>query len=252
MPQNVRTRAVPRILALAAAVSALAVWIAWLVRRRRVWFQRLNDAIPVHSAWWREQRARPGELLYVALGDSAAQGIGASRPGRGYVGTTARRIAAASGASVRTVNLGIAGATTSTVVEKQLRPLAGLQPDICTLAIGANDIARFDARGFESRLGLILDALPPHAIVAEVPSFHFLPAERSVLEANRILRRLADERGLAVVGLHRATRRPGIVAVTRHLAGDLFHPNDRGHDVWANAFESAVLRRVEALRAQGV
>ena len=52
-----------------------------------------------------------GVLRYVAIGDSAAQGIGASRPDRSYVGVLADDIHAATGRSVRVINLSISGAT---------------------------------------------------------------------------------------------------------------------------------------------
>src|SRR5918995_2824211 len=65
----------------------------------------LNDTLPVHSKWWRDHAAADGELLYVAVGDSAAQGIGASRPDRSYVGVLADDLRAATGRSVRVVNL---------------------------------------------------------------------------------------------------------------------------------------------------
>lgn len=231
----------------AAAVS-IGAWAYWLVRRRRHWFGVLNDAIPVNSKYWRERGAREGELLYVALGDSAAQGIGASTPRRGYVGALARLIAAESGRSVRVVNLAISGATTHVAVRDELPKLAKLRPDVCTIAIGANDIAVWDAAGFERKLRTIAAALPSGTVMAELPSFHFLPGERRVRVANRILHRIAAEHGFAVAPLHSATRRQGLWGVLTQFAGDLFHPNDRGYDVWASAFAPAVTERARALR----
>src|SRR6187431_2394882 len=99
----------------AAVVAVVAVtvylWVRWLTRRRVYWFERLTNAIPINSDWWKAQRAKNGELLYVAIGDSAAQGIGASRPGRSYVGLVAARIRSISSLQLRVVNLGISGAT---------------------------------------------------------------------------------------------------------------------------------------------
>lgn len=228
--------------------AAVAGWALWLARRRRHWFGVLNDAIPVNSKYWRERAAREGELLYVALGDSAAQGIGASAPRRGYVGALARLIAAESGRTVRVVNLAISGATTHVVVRDELPKLAKLQPDLCTIAIGANDIAVWNAAGFERKLRRIAAALPAGTVIAELPSFHFLPGERHVLTANRILHRVASDHGFAVAPLHETTRRQGIRGVLTQFAGDLFHPNDRGYDVWASAFAPAVTERARALR----
>ena len=226
-----------------AALSAIAGWAGYLYRRQGVWRGRLAEAIPVHSKFWRERKLRQGELLYVAIGDSAAQGIGASRPAHGYVGVLAKRL----GSRWRVVNLGISGATVRIAIDSELPALRKLQPDLVTVSIGANDIASFDAQRFERDIRELFDALPPHAIVADLPSFYFLPGEKKVAAANRILRDAAAERGLAVVPLHASTKRQGLWGVSTQFAGDLFHPNDRGYRVWAAAFEAAVDARVAEL-----
>ena len=225
---------------LALVIAAIAGWVGYLVRRQGVWRGRLAQAIPVHSKFWRERKNVEGELLYVALGDSAAQGIGASHPGRSYVGFLARE-------GWRVVNLGISGATVRMAIDSELPAFRKLQPDLVTVSIGANDIARFDAERFGRDIRTLFDALPPHAIVATVPSFHFLPAEKRVRLANRIITDAAAERGLAVAPLHARTRRQGLWGVGTQFAGDLFHPNDRGYRVWASAFEPAVEARLREL-----
>jgi len=222
---------------------AVALWAVYLVRRQRVWRGRLAEAIPVHSKFWRDRKGVAGERLFVAIGDSAAQGIGASRPAHSYVGVLAKRL----GGRYRVVNLGISGATVRMAIERELPALATLQPDIVTVSIGANDIAGFDEQRFARDIRELFDALPPHAIVADLPSFHFLPAERRVAVANRIVRDAAAERGLVVAPLHARTRRQGLWGVSTQFAGDLFHPNDRGYRVWASAFESAVDARAAAV-----
>ncbi|MBU1589111.1 MAG: SGNH/GDSL hydrolase family protein [Actinobacteria bacterium] len=228
---------------LGAVIVAIAAWVAYLVRRQSTWRGRLAQAIPVHSSFWRERRKAEGERLYVALGDSAAQGIGASRPDHSYVGVLARQL----GDGWRVVNLGISGATVRMVLDSELPAFRKLQPDLVTVSIGANDIAGFDEQRFARDIRALFDALPDHAIVATVPSFHFLPAEKRVRAANRIITDAAAERGLAVAPLHARTRRQGLWGVSTQFAGDLFHPNDRGYRVWASAFEPLVDSRVREL-----
>ncbi|UOE44134.1 SGNH/GDSL hydrolase family protein [Agromyces larvae] len=246
-----------RTLAVVASIGGLAgvaVWWRWLARRQRRWTTALAETIPVNSAYWREQRAEtdatPGALLYVAIGDSAAQGIGASRPGHSYVGFIARGIAEASGRPVRAVNLGISGATVRMAIEKELPLLDPLEPDVLTVSIGANDIAEFDPQRFDRDIRELISRLPAHAIVADLPSFYFLAAQRKVRLANRMLRAAAAERGLEVVPLHARTDRQGLWGVTTQFAGDLFHPNDRGYRVWAAAFLPAVERRLGVVAEQ--
>jgi len=224
-------------------LSAIAGWAGYLYRRQGVWRGRLTDAIPVNSKFWRERKLVKGGLLYVAIGDSAAQGIGASRPAHSYVGVLAKRL----GPQWRVVNLGISGATVRIAIDSELPAFGKLDPDLVTVCIGANDIANFDEKRFERDIHELFDALPPHAIVADLPSFYFLPGEKKVVVANRIIRDAAAQRHLTVAPLHARTRRQGLWGVSTQFAGDLFHPNDRGYRVWASAFASAVDARATAL-----
>jgi lysophospholipase L1-like esterase len=233
--------------ALAALVATVVLWLSWLKRRQVYWFTELTNAIPVNSDWWKQQRARDGELLYVAIGDSAAQGIGASRPGRGYVGIVAKHIRSRTGKALRVVNLGISGATVRIAIEKELPALRKLQPDLVTVSVGANDIPGFEPLRFERDLEQLFGALPPQAIVADLPTFYFLPAEKKVRQANSILRAVAARHNLTVVPLHATLKRQGIWGVTTHFAGDLFHPNDRGYRVWGSAFFDAVDERLRRI-----
>lgn len=236
------------VLVLVVLAGAGALWWRWLTRRQGVWRGRLSDRIPVHSKFWRERATEPGDLLYAAIGDSAAQGIGASRPDHSYVGFIVRHLRSHTGGAVRVANLAISGATVRMAIDEELPRLAKLEPDILTVCIGANDIAAFDEVRFECEIDELFDALPPHAIVADLPSFYFLPSQKRVLVANRIIRDAAARRDLTVAPLHARTHRQGLWGVSRQFAGDLFHPNDRGYRVWASAFLPAVEARLGMLR----
>ncbi|MDQ0893307.1 SGNH/GDSL hydrolase family protein [Agromyces ramosus] len=219
--------------------------------RERVLERRstLNETLPVHSKWWRDHAAAQGELLYVAIGDSAAQGIGASAPDRSYVGVLADGLRASTGRSVRVVNLSVSGATTALAVRDQLPRFRRLEPDIVTVSIGANDIADWDPAGFDRNIRAIFSELPAHAVVADLPCFHLPHNERKVAEANRMLRAAAREHGLTVAPLHATTRRQGLRGILTQFAHDMFHPNDRGYAVWAEAFRPAVTERAAELSA---
>ncbi|ANP74057.1 SGNH/GDSL hydrolase family protein [Cryobacterium arcticum] len=234
----------PRTLALTAgAVAATAgLGAAAMVNYRKFRLRlaanaaELNETLPVNSLWWRTHAKEKGDLLYVAIGDSAAQGIGASAPNRGYVGILADHIRLATGQSLRVVNLSVSGATVDLAVRDQLPRFTKLQPDFVTVAIGANDIAQWDAARFEAGIREVFAALPPHALVADLPCFHLPHNERKVMVANRIVRDVAAEHGLTVVPLHATTHREGWRSVFTQVANDFFHPNDRGYRIWAEAF----------------
>ncbi|HEV7957546.1 MAG TPA: SGNH/GDSL hydrolase family protein [Marisediminicola sp.] len=219
-----------------------------VIRRRSGGMVRLAETIPVHSAYWREQHKKRGELLYVALGDSTAQGIGASRPGHSYVGVLARAIRRHTKRSVRVVNLSQSGARVREAVETLVPAFAKYRPDLVTVSIGANDIVDFEAERFERGLRELCAALPPAAIIADLPSFYYGQNQRRVKVANEIVRRVADEYGLAVAPLHRVThRRTAARTALRDVASDFFHPNDRGYLVWASAFEPLLTAAIDRL-----
>jgi lysophospholipase L1-like esterase len=204
----------------------------------------ISETLPVNSKWWRDAAKGEGELLYVAIGDSAAQGIGASAPKNSYVGVIADHIRSTTGRTVRVVNLSVSGATVALAVADQLPRFAEFQPDIVTVAIGANDIAAFDPALFEAGIRKVFAALPDDAVVADLPCFYLPWNEKKVAAGNRILRKVAAERGLTIVPLHDTMQRQGLRGVVTQFAEDLFHPNDHGYRVWASAFLPAVTTRV--------
>ena len=187
MTRSLRSFALP-IGSLAAAAGLAAVLVNYRGFQRRIAESSviLNETLPVHSLWWRTRAKDKGELLYAVIGDSAAQGIGASAPHRGYVGILTEHIRLATGRSVRVVNLSVSGATVKLAVRDQLPKFVTLTPDIVTVAIGANDIALWDAAVFEAGIRQIFQALPSHALVADLPCFHLPRNERMVAVANRI------------------------------------------------------------------
>lgn len=223
---------------------------AWLKRVEAPMWE-LSDMQPVTAAWWRERRRVPGRFFHLALGDSTAQGIGASSPGRSYLGQLTDRIEAEIGEPVHVTNLAVSGATSFLCARDQLpravNPLTK-HPDLVTVAIGANDIAAWDPVAYHRNLSRILDALPSHTIVGEVPCFHLPWNDSKVREANGILRTVAEARGLDVVPIYAATRQRGVRGILTEFAQDAFHPNDRGYQVWADAFWPIVRPRVQEWR----
>ncbi|RKR75685.1 SGNH/GDSL hydrolase family protein [Frondihabitans australicus] len=241
-------------IAVAAATAAAAAggytYYRRFMARRDAAADMLNSLLPVHSKWWRDRFSRDGALQYVALGDSAAQGIGASKPWRSYVGRIAGHIRRTTHGTLAVKNLSVSGATTHLCKIDQVPRLADYPADVVTVAIGANDIAGFEPKRFERNLRAIYKALPSHAIVADLP-FMVLPEhEKKVAVANEIVRRVAGDYGLVVAPLYATTRRQGYLGTLRHSAGDLFHPNDDGYRVWAAAFYPAIDARLARIAAE--
>ena len=232
------------------AASGLAGYLLWLARHRAAWTVLLTNRIPAHHVYWGERgKADPEAVLYVALGDSAALGLGASKPQHGYVGLVAAEIARITGKRVRVRNLAIDGATCAVVIADELHRIPKATALVCTLDVGANDIWSFEPERFRDELDRICAVLPPGAIVADLPSFSPLPLTRRVSAVNRIVHEVVAEHGLTLAPLHARTREGGPIIAIRNAAGDLFHPNDRGHRVWAEAFLPAVRERLTSASA---
>lgn len=98
-------------------------------------------------------RAVSAEIAYVALGDSVAAGIGASKPTQdGYAALVADHLDERFGRPVHRVNLAVPGETTTSMLagdqlDRALRAIevarrTGVKIGAVTLTIGANDLLR--------------------------------------------------------------------------------------------------------------
>jgi len=174
--------------------------------------------------------------LWVALGDSTGQGIGASSYDRGYVGGLRAWLGERTGQPWRVVNLSRSGARATDVLAEQLAAMEALvdKPDLVTLAIGANDmLRRTPPDRLHATMSAVLDRLPPGAVVATLPQG--LGRTRPV-KVNQFLARATTGRGLVVADLWGHTGPPW----SGKFAADGFHPNDTGYRDWVAAFTEAL------------
>lgn len=227
---------------LAVALAGAAVVAGSYLQGRRTVTRHVGDYA---DHWGRRADEHPDDVLhYVALGDSAAQGVGASVVDRGYVPTIAQRLSEVTGRPVTITNLSVSGAVSDDVIAHQLGQLAALPfiPDIVTLDIGANDVLfkRDAVSSYPENLVTILEALPPASFVGDVP-WMVVPgwAGRSAVMARRATE-LIHEHGHHLVRLYRASRSQGIWRFHLNSARDWFHPNDRGYANWADAFWDSI------------
>ncbi|RZT83869.1 lysophospholipase L1-like esterase [Pseudonocardia sediminis] len=189
---------------------------------------------PYAHEWEQHNRAalaRSGPL-WVALGDSMAQGIGASVPWRGWVGQLALEIP-----QYRLVNLSLSGGRVVDVLRTQLPALEALPapPDLVTCLIGSNDLMNPKHRAnAASGMAEMLERLPVGTVVGNQPGTF-----DAALEINALIDDAVARRGLVLADL----RDPR----TRHWRGklspDRFHPNDRGYAGIAAVFSEALARR---------
>jgi lysophospholipase L1-like esterase len=215
--------------------------------------RQVHAQVAHYAAEWEEAngRARSGHgSLWVVLGDSTAQGIGAPAWDEGYVGQLLRALDAGSQGRWRVVNLSRSGARAADVLDRQLPALEGLaghgvratqaghgvpatpagRPDLVTCAIGANDIVRRTPLPvLADQLRRILGRLPPGAVMATLPQG--LNASRTDA-ANRVIREEAPRAGVLVADVWARTGPPW----RGKFAADNFHPGALGYADWAAAF----------------
>ena len=200
---------------------------------------------------------RTAPLVYVALGDSTVEGIGATSAAANYVGRLDERLRAVY-PHARTTNLGVAGATSADVVAGQLEPAIAHAPHLVTLSIGPNDITgRVTVREYERHLETIFTRLQKEttAVVvvnllpdlAVTPRFRNTPAREAVgrlsIEFNDALARRAREHGVEVVDLYGPSRAE-VMARPELVASDGYHPSDLGYGRWAELLWAGIERRI--------
>lgn len=194
-------------------------------------------SIDDHARYWRDRAAQPGDFCYLALGDSLAQGYGASAPDRGYVGRLAELIGARTGSSVRVVNLGVCGTTVHQLSDDQLPRVHQLHPDLVTACIGANDAAVTSTAEFRTAFSTMCDALPAGAFVADIPDFQGGHASLQARELAGVCREVTGAHpGLVPVAVEAATAGMSVAEFATGFA----HPDDTGYQRYTCAFWSAI------------
>jgi lysophospholipase L1-like esterase len=212
--------------------------------RPRGWFVRLSERlspgvrkvqaqIGPYAQAWKQANALALEAtgpLWVALGDSMTQAIGASRYDCGWV-SQLQVLLARAGTTYRVVNLSAYGARVDDVLTRQLpamRALA-LKPDLVTVLIGSNDIvSRHGRRDLLGNYAELLAELPRGAVIAS--PFGNFGLGRQV---NALIAAEAADRGLRVLNNREDS---SFASWKGKLAEDHFHPNDRGYGGLAEAF----------------
>ncbi|MGN6598482.1 MAG: SGNH/GDSL hydrolase family protein [Actinomycetes bacterium] len=215
-------------------------------------YEQMNDYAARWDASNREALASEGPL-WVVLGDSTGQGVGASRYDAGWVGQVRDSLAAGAatrqaqradaGGSTRdpelrtplstpprVLNLSQSGARLVDAVESQWPEVGrlGVQPALVTAVIGANDLTHTSVSLMLQGVATLARTLPAGAVIATLPrGWH----ERKALVVNEGIRQVAADCGLRVADLWQVTGAPW----RGYFAEDRFHPNDRGYARWAQA-----------------
>ncbi|MBO0706370.1 MAG: SGNH/GDSL hydrolase family protein, partial [Candidatus Dormibacteraeota bacterium] len=189
------------------------------------------------------ERSEP--VRYLAMGDSYTIGTGASGPDAAFPSRLRWRLEECVGRTVEVVNPAVDGYTTADVVRDQLPVLERVRPDLISVLVGANDVARGYSlddyqRGMRTIYAAVARAVdaPAGVLAVSMPDWSVTPAARGfgppdelrtrIETCNAIAQVEARARGFLwadVSGVSRALGRQG-------LSGDGLHPDDRQYEAW--------------------
>ena len=174
--------------------------------------------------------------LWVVLGDSTAQGLGAPSPEYGYVGQVLDALRRRTGLPWRVLNLSVSGSLIRDVLNHQL-PRLPASASLVTCGIGVNDVLYTGPGKLFADLRALLAAVPDNTIMLDLP----VPAGYAGLigrasrpyltRINRTLHEAAAARGLPVAEVSTHFLPPW----TGKFASDCFHPSQDGYRDWTQA-----------------
>lgn len=189
-------------------------------------------------------------FIYVAIGDSTVEGIGASHQEKRYTNIIYSLIKSTK-KNALLYNLGKSEATTKEVIEIQLKKTILLNPNLVTLSIGANDIGKGKQLStFKKNLTLIesiKNETQALIIMNNIPNFSLMPAvpyplrfilNFQIKRFNKVIFELTKRFDIILIDVYTQSS-----IYAKHfpetIATDNFHPSDFGYALWANTIITA-------------
>ncbi|MFI6364229.1 SGNH/GDSL hydrolase family protein [Nocardia sp. NPDC050630] len=177
-----------------------------------------------------------------ALGDSFVEGRGDAATGGGYRGWVSRLGGQLGLRPAAVRNFGTHGATTSMVLEHQLRLAVSTRASLFGVVVGVNDlVSDFDSDRFERNLWTVFDTLGGTGATVFTASYPDIPARLPVPDGFRALLRdrfVFANAVLAAVTAETGTLLLDIAALPEWeqpevWTADGLHPSSLGHHMFA-------------------
>lgn len=185
-------------------------------------------------------------LRLVTLGDAYTAGTDTGAPKRDS--WPAQLVQAMERGDVRlrlVDNLADSGQTSQNVLDEQLPQVESLHPDVVTVQVGVNDIIAREFEAYRANVTRILDGLllilspgrifvittPDHTLTERGGDWGPREAGRAaVIEANAILRAVAEERGITVIDISAVNAR--VADDASLVIGDGPYPTAKQYSGW--------------------
>lgn len=191
-------------------------------------------------------------LRMVVLGDSSCTGTGVDDPGQIWLRLLAHRIAVRVERRVDIDSYAEGGARSREVVESQLAHALAHPAPLAVLSVGANDVLRgTPLPALASNLGTIVAQLTARGttvVMSGVGDLGTIPrlapplrqmVARRARRADLVHADVAAEFG-AIKAFQWGWARREFATRPEVWSGDRFHPNGRGHEVWAETAWRAI------------
>jgi len=225
----------------ADGVTAMREDCAAFARHWHAHNDEVLDSLGSQEGWRGSSPPGPAGPLWVVLGDSTAQGLGARSPDGGYVGQVLAELRRQTGLPWRVLNLSVSGSLTRDVLGAQL-PVMPAHADLVTCGIGINDILYTSPARLFADLRTLIAALPDQTVLLDLPlpagcwGFLGRASVPYVTRINRTIHQAAAARGLPVAEVSAHFLPPW----SGKFASDCFHPSQDGHRDWARALLDVV------------
>ncbi len=186
-------------------------------------------------------------FVYVAIGDSSVEGVGASHHTKSYPSIIFEKIKSTYPAA-EYHNLGKSGDRIKNVLEAQLPQALALKPNLVTVSIGVNDIrGRVKLSEFEKDLTYLINTLQTETdakiIINNIPDFSALPtlpiyirmASKILIHRfNKSIEKISNNFNLTLVDIFKVSRH-FCKQWKSFISNDGFHPSDAGYALWAES-----------------
>lgn len=192
------------------------------------------------------QRRFETHYVYVAMGDSTVEGVGASSSDKTFPALV-RDFIKSGYKNISFYNLGKRGALVKDLLKYQLDEAITLRPNLVSISIGANNVMRggristfekdlrllFERLGRETSSTIVINNIPDFSaakkIIKPVRVFYAFRARKF----NEVIEKLSDEYKVIHVDLYNNSRFV-FNNYPEFVSSDGLHPSDLGYALWAN------------------
>lgn len=195
-------------------------------------------------------------FIFVAIGDSTVEGVGATHPSRSYTGIIYSMIKEQFPKASHH-NFGKFGASSKEVLETQVDKAIKLNPDLVTISVGANDINEkvlppkfsknlrkiIERLQKETHAKIVINNLPDFTTSSAISLMHRKISALVISKYNKAIEKVAADYDVFFVDLYKHSK-----LYARHypelIADDKFHPSDFGYALWANTIMTAISNHI--------